>query len=331
MNETDIAKNPAGESLASVAAGLANCKGTMTKASQLVAALRRLEISAGHEAILKELEATINRLTNELEKIARVATLPAAAAPGNTLGGLRVLLAEDDDIAAAMTSRMLERNHAAVTRAHDGRAAVAIAAAHDFDLILMDVQMPQLGGLAATRIIRGEQKNNIPIIALTAGKVEDNSSYTEAGMNDAIAKPYKEQKLIETILKCLKTGKSLELIQEALPTKQSLFSLDKLTAMGDQGFVIRMLNLFIEQVPASVTKLKEAYETSDFETVKYLAHRLRPSIRNMGITSAEQEIDQIEALAEAGTKSTEMELLIAKVEQVASEVAQELRKYLEQQ
>jgi CheY-like chemotaxis protein/HPt (histidine-containing phosphotransfer) domain-containing protein len=318
------------EQLALVAAAIADCKTPLFKARQLVSSLRHQERPAESDAILKKLEEAINVLAAGLEKIEAAAIQPATATREKALQGLRVLLADDEDIAAAMTVRMLERNGASVVRAHNGMTATELTATRHFDLILMDIQMPTMDGLTASKVIRYEQKKTTPIIALTAGKVEDNNSYAEAGMNNAIAKPYKEQKLVEAILQCLEGDIQTHPTDDTTQTKRTLYSLDKLTSMGDKNFVLRMLNLFVEQVPASVTKLEDAYQACDFESVKYIAHRIRPALLNMGIT-AEKETSEIERLAEAGTKSAALEQLIEKLESTTIEVVAEVRKYLDQQ
>jgi signal transduction histidine kinase/ActR/RegA family two-component response regulator len=121
-------------------------------------------------------------------------------------GGLRILVAEDNEVNQHVVRAMLASMGHDCEIACDGLEAVARVTAASFDLILMDIQMPNLDGLAATRRIRalGGSVAQIPIIALTANAmVEDKQAYIEAGMNDHVAKPIELGKLALTINRVL--------------------------------------------------------------------------------------------------------------------------------
>jgi signal transduction histidine kinase len=120
-----------------------------------------------------------------------VAPLPPSALPfPGSLGGRRVLLAEDNPVNLQVAMAMLESLGLHVECAVSGREAVAMARAHDYDAILMDCQMPEMDGFEATRCLRGEGLHT-PIIALTANAMAgDRERCLEAGMNDYISKPF---------------------------------------------------------------------------------------------------------------------------------------------
>ncbi len=122
--------------------------------------------------------------------------------------GRRVLLAEDEPVNREVTRVLLQELGVVIDQAEDGEQAVALAERTPYDLILMDVQMPRLGGLEATRRIRRmTDRARVPILALTANAfVEDRALCLEAGMNDFIAKPVNPEALFETVLKWLTCG-----------------------------------------------------------------------------------------------------------------------------
>jgi hypothetical protein len=122
---------------------------------------------------------------------------------------LNILLAEDNPINQKIASLMLERAGHRVRVADDGEAALAALADERFDLILMDMQMPGMGGLEATRLIRSIEKPDaspLPIIALTANAyAEDRERCLAAGMNGFVTKPIRREELFAAIAEAMRS------------------------------------------------------------------------------------------------------------------------------
>jgi signal transduction histidine kinase/ActR/RegA family two-component response regulator len=154
---------------------------------------------------------TAARITEEAEKHESV-SLPK---------GLSILVAEDNRLNQRVVSRLLEKQGAVVRLANNGQEAVAAAASESFDLILMDVQMPEMDGLEATAGIRRQEKpeaRRIPILALTAYAMKGDAERCKAaGMDGYISKPVQPEELYRTILQALaKVGQA-----SGLPNGQS--------------------------------------------------------------------------------------------------------------
>lgn len=139
------------------------------------------------------------------EPKAKADLAPAAATPGRFAG--RVLVAEDNPINFAVASEMLQRLGLQVDHAPDGRIAAHLAAATPYDLILMDMQMPLMSGLEATRAIRQQGLHDLPIVGLTANAfASDREACLEAGMSDFVAKPISRAKMTGILAKWLPQG-----------------------------------------------------------------------------------------------------------------------------
>jgi CheY-like chemotaxis protein len=116
---------------------------------------------------------------------------------------LRVLLAEDNLLNQKLMCAIMSKEGWEITTASDGASAVSLAGTGNFDIILMDVQMPRLDGLEATRIIRQKEKafgSHVPIVAITAyAMAEDKGRCLQAGMDDYISKPINRSEMIQKI------------------------------------------------------------------------------------------------------------------------------------
>jgi PAS domain S-box-containing protein len=255
----------------------------------------------------------------------------------SNISNKKILLVEDNELNRLLAYTILTQYGAQVTTAGNGAIAIEQMRKNNFDIVLMDVQMPVMDGVSATTIIRKEINTQIPIIALTANAIKGKKEqYLEAGMNDYITKPYDEEKMIAVIANWLhKSAKEtvqpapaiIETIAPPATPEEPLFDIKKLISIGGNNpdFVTQMLSLFVTDVPQSVQKIKEAYHNNDFKTVKYLAHRVRPSIINMCINSIKEETIQIEKLAEKGEQSPELESMIDKIVTTISIVSAKLK------
>jgi len=151
-------------------------------AGYLIKPLRRASLAERVQAILRT--APVNTTTRDDERVA-----------SPTFAGLRVLLAEDNPVNALLAKTLLRREGCSVETAASGEEAVASMARARYDLVLMDMRMPGMDGLTATRVVR-EKGDETPIIALTANAFsEDRRACLEAGMNDHLAKPVDVEQL----------------------------------------------------------------------------------------------------------------------------------------
>jgi CheY-like chemotaxis protein len=147
----------------------------------------------------------------------------AASPPaGLRLDGARLLLVEDNPINQLVAKSMLTFAGASIEAVDNGRAAVDLLAtdAARFDLVLMDVQMPEMDGFEATRRIRNDLKLNLPVLAMTAGVLHsEREQCIECGMNDFIAKPIDVDEMLQTIARNLPANRQIQTaVSKTLPS-----------------------------------------------------------------------------------------------------------------
>jgi PAS domain S-box-containing protein len=264
-----------------------------------------------------------------------------------SLGHKKVLVAEDVELNQYLARHILESWDFEVTIVNNGREAVEQMQALSFDCILMDVQMPEMDGLEATRQIRqlkDPAKANIPIIALTANALKgDSDRYLAAGMNDYLSKPFDEARLFRVISRNLtetaptpiSATPTTTLSKESIPLKNhksmlpenKLYDLSMVQSVsgGDEGFIKKMVALFIETVPQNMDELVKAVQNENWDQVAKTAHKLKSTVDSMGIKSIRQEIRTVEANAKAKTQVEEIPQLVDKVGSVIHECIGQLK------
>jgi len=235
---------------------------------------------------------------------------PAAAAPMESyanLSGMRVLVAEDDETNRLVIGEVLRLLGADFTPVADGVEAVEAAAAQHFDAILMDVQMPRMDGLAATRAIREQDTSwasAIPIIALTAHVMDEHRNQClEAGMNAFLSKPVSPGKLSQALADYTPDGERppIRTFPDAQPASArgsdvEGFSIAGLSDMlgNNPALVRRVLDTFRTEAPGIFADLLGAAENGDFERAAKLAHRLKGTTANMNASAASSLFARLE-------------------------------------
>jgi CheY-like chemotaxis protein len=117
------------------------------------------------------------------------------------LDGINILVVEDNELNQRITNFILLKQHACIKNATNGKQAIEMLRQGDFDIVLMDLQMPEMDGIATTRYIRQELKKDVPIIGITADVfINDTPHCLEAGMNMCITKPFEAKTITSLIL-----------------------------------------------------------------------------------------------------------------------------------
>ncbi|MEN6462136.1 MAG: response regulator [Syntrophomonas sp.] len=201
---------------------------------------------------------------------------------------LRILVVEDDEVTRMVTSRLLQKKGYVVETAANGQKALALLGNDIFDLVLMDISMPKIDGLALERHIKKNSKTrNIPVVAVTAyASDEDQKRLLAQGMNGFIAKPVNPEELLKTIVQL--TSSSCDVID-----REGLI----LRTDGDREFIKEVVELFCQTSPEIISKINNS---SDLQNVNELAHKLQGAAETVGAKQIINIAHQIKIAAQAG-------------------------------
>lgn len=216
------------------------------------------------------------------------------------LKNISILLVEDNYFNRLVVQNTLQYYNCEVTEAENGLEAVEILKNRTFDIILMDIQMPIMGGIEAVLIIRNELNLSTPIIALTANAFKTEiDKCKKAGMNDYVVKPFDEVVLLQTIVKYTINKNGIPSLDNEMNPNQPLYNLNFLhnSSSGDDEFVVKMVGVFVEQTTATIEKIDAALESNNFLEISQLIHKIRPSTDHMGVLSIQSEMKTLEKIA----------------------------------
>jgi CheY-like chemotaxis protein len=219
---------------------------------------------------------------------------------------LQVLVAEDNQVNQLVATRIFEKLGHQVTVVNNGREALAAVHAGKFDLIAMDVQMPEMDGLDATRAIRAVEKaagTHIPIIAMTAHAMKgDRERCLEAGMDGYASKPIRIRDLEQAIAQLISPINSASgSVPEAEQADGVIDHAALLAGVdGDRRLVRELIHLFLADCPQGLAKIKEAIRCGDAGALGRAAHTLKGSVGNFARKSAFAAAQRLEIMGRDG-------------------------------
>jgi CheY-like chemotaxis protein len=244
-----------------------------------------------------------------------------AAQRSSGLRPLNILLAEDSLVNQKLAVALLESHGHRVTVVSTGREAVAAVGTQPFDVVLMDVQMPEMDGLVATAAIRARESLNgghIPVVAMTAHALKgDRERCLEAGMDDYIAKPIHAKELFAALANVV-PGSALP-PAAALPDEVVDWG-NAMQAVENNSQVLgAIVDAALEEIPRLMGAIRDAVAAHNADALRLAAHTLKGSLRYFGAGAAFQQVCRLEKLgqeanlAEAPTLVAELETAISAI------------------
>ena len=209
---------------------------------------------------------------------------------------LKILVAEDTAFNQKFIQRLLDRWNHQISLVGNGREALEALKNESFDIVLMDVQMPLVNGLEATKTIRLDEqqsKNHMPIIAMTAHAIKgDRERCLEAGMDEYISKPIDSDKLFDAIEKLTKASGNPDGTEDLSPAidKEALLK----AFDGDWNFLKEVVDVFLSDYPRLLDDLRRAHKERDSDTLMRAAHSLKGMMKNFQAEPAAEVAFELE-------------------------------------
>lgn len=247
------------------------------------------------------------------------------------LKNIKVLVVEDIALNQLLMKTLLDDFGFERDVAENGRIAIEKLKVNNYDLILMDLQMPEMNGFEAATYIRNEMHSKIPIIALTADvTTADLAKCKLVGMNDYISKPVDERILYNKILSWVKS-RDEAFIQSPESNYQinqnrytDLVYLNKRTK-SNPALMIEMITLYLDQTPGLIKEMKESFINKNWTLLNASLHKMIPSFSIMGIhTEFEKMAKKVMAYAKTQEETPSIEELVLILEKVCLRACEEL-------
>ena len=259
----------------------------------------------------------------------------------NFLRGIRILVAEDNPTNQEIALAILEGAGIVVQIANNGKKAVEALQKSRFDAVLMDIQMPEMDGYEATRMIRKDSRfKSLPIIAMTAHAMKgDEEKCLEAGMDGYVSKPISQDRLFHTIWKSMEHEKKVPYYKEPeapkdrditvaqtedLPERLPGINIqDALSALNIEKAVFKHILMgFLKNNKESANKIREAFNRKEWELLVQLAHSLKGSAGSIGADELYKAAMELET---AGREGAPTSALIDRVETALNQVLESLQ------
>ena len=238
---------------------------------------------------------------------------------------LKILLAEDNAVNQKLAVTILKKCGHLVTVVSNGKDAVDIINENKFDLVLMDIQMPEMDGLEATAAIREREistSEHIPIIAMTAHAMKgDKERCLDSGMDGYISKPIQPQNLFDAIERLMECKAEAAMCESSSDTNDMIdMSALMKRVDGDTELLAELVDLFIEDYPKLLSQIEQAMADKNAESLASRAHTLKGSVGNFAAQSAFDAALRLEKLAREGN--------LDKAQDAYNKLAQEIQRLI---
>ncbi len=243
------------------------------------------------------------------------------------LKGKNFLVVEDNEVNQKLVSYVLKKVGGTVDIAHNGRMAIDLLENKNtnYDLIIMDIQMPVMDGYEATEYIRTVLQLQTPIIAMTATALKGDQERSEqVGMNEFMLKPFDFNDLYKRLIKLLSTRKKSITENTNDMNGEKLYDLSLLEGLDDKESLLDVLNLFMENTPNQIKELIDLGNTDQYDEIYKLAHKLKGALAMLQALRISALLGTIEADARERRETDKIREKIGEVSHLFNQMQQQL-------
>lgn len=251
----------------------------------------------------------------------------------DSLNGYTILVADDHSVNFTIAKEIISAWGATIKYAEDGEIALTKVLEDKIDLVLMDMQMPNMDGIDATKMIRllEKPKSDIPIIAMTAAALpEEREKCLQSGMNDYISKPYSPSMLYDILTNYLLKKDSIrnDSVQEKKKIGTYDFNLDYLRELSGNSitFIEEMISAFQKDTPEIISELFLCVKNEDYTRISELAHKSKSMASYMGSDNLRKVFVEIEHLADTKENIVDIKEAIDKAKLISNNIIEELNR-----
>jgi CheY-like chemotaxis protein len=247
------------------------------------------------------------------------------------LSRLNILLAEDNLLNIKLITVLFAQHGITIQVAANGLVAVEKIKTNNFDLVLMDMEMPVMNGYQATAVIRNELKNNIPIIALTANaQPGEKEKCLQLGMNDYVSKPIDAAGLFNTIYKLtskIVSTKSTTNFQKCSTVSDKVCNMDYLMGAthGNKKIINNIVAVFFKETGKELIFLNDAIKKTNYTDIGDISHKIKSAFSILGISVLETVFKEMEQLSSNTSSIGNIELLNRRVNLVFNQARAEMK------
>lgn len=266
------------------------------------------------------------------KKLAVMAPLQAENIPTvpkkNSLKGKKILVVEDDEVTLMLINSLLKDTEAKAEAMTDSSKALQTARKNQFDLIITDINMPQVSGIEFIRAIRSESDpdiSRVPVIAMTA-YVSDSRKLLEDGFTDYLTKPFKENAFYNKVSFVLNHATAHGSDFPNVTEKTWNYSLNEVYQFtGDDHDALRLVvSTFVEKSMAALKEMKEHAKKNELENISFLAHRLLPTFRQFGILEIVPLLEKLERYKELNLPREQLLKITSEIIPAAEKVVKQI-------
>jgi len=251
------------------------------------------------------------------------------------LKGKKILVAEDDEYSSLLMQTIFEEWDLNVTLVNNGKKAIECIKKTNYDILLTDIHMPEVGGVDLCKYIRTDLKSEMPIVALTANvRQVDLDKYIKEGMSSYLLKPFEEESLLAILCEQL----NIEVEKSVPEEHRSVYETDKLLfdlseiekfTSSDKLLINQVLTSFVRVAKESILLLKKANEEENYPQLGEIAHRMLSSYRQLKIESASEILIELEKLIHQEDtsliKTVDLLKAINDLEDISSKVFEQIK------